>query len=225
VSARLSTLILLVLTIVSVTLGSRAGSSSSHSIPVSTQETTEKEGERERHKPASSQAVRRAIEGLRQAVNGRSAVRNRCQAHEREVEVEESSEILEATGCSIIVKTVKKAGPESEVLSFTLRANLLDLTTPASVEPLHLANCRPEAGTLVQLVSRAKPGKSIRTTRVASGTQPAANQPVPEGEAPARRSLTFFFPNAELAQKAAKALNRAVAVCGGEEWPDEDDLP
>jgi len=142
--------------------------------------------------------------------------------------VEESSEIVGAGGCRIVVTTVKKKNPGDGRgdLRFTLEANLGDLTTPASVEPLTLSACKPDKGTLIQVFSRAKPGKTIRTTgSVSLATQATAEQPIHGQEAPPRKSLSFFFPDIDVAKKVARALDRAVAVCGGEEWPDEDDLP
>jgi len=176
-------------------------------------------------KPGSPQTVSKAIERLKQAVNGNSVVKNQCSVQGRTIEVEESSNVVESTGCALVVTTTKKTSTGNGSLRFTLRVNLADLTMPVSVEPLNTAGCKPERGTLIQVTSRSKPGKTIQTSRISSDIQKTDNQPAEGKEATFRKSLTLFFPDTESAKRAARALERAVAVCGGEEWPDEDDLP
>lgn len=174
---------------------------------------------------AHPQAIRRAIEGLRQAVNHHSAITTQCRVQGQDVDVNESSEIIETKDCAVVVTTVKKNSSQAGYTRFTLRPNLKDLTTPTSVEPLKLSGCEPKTGALFQIVSRTKLGKTLRTTRISQTADTPANDPLGEKEVPPRKALSFFFATPELAKKAARALDRAVAVCGGEEWPDEDDLP
>lgn len=194
------------------------------SLPMSERQET-KDRDRERSKKASHpHEIRKAIEQLKQAVNGHSAVANQCMVQGRKVEVEESSEVVETSSCDITVTTAKKSKSGARDIRFTIWASLSDLTVPASVEPLNLAGCQPEHGPVIQVVSRTQPGKIVRTTRSPQGTR-VADHSDEETMALNRKNLTFFFPNTELAKKAAVALDRAVAVCGGEEWPDEDDLP
>jgi hypothetical protein len=179
------------------------------------------------NKPGDAKSIFNAAERLKRAVNGNSVVKNQCQFQGHTVQVEESTEIAEANGCNLVVKTVKTSSPGEgqRQLRFTMHANLADLSTPASVEPQNFSQCKPEQGTLLKVMSRAQPGKSIPTSR-SSISQPSAGQTSSEDqEAPARKDLSFFFSDAAIARRAARALDRAVAICGGKDWPDEDDLP
>jgi hypothetical protein len=178
------------------------------------------------NKRGDAKNVFNATERLKLVVNGNSVVRNECQFQGHSVQVEESTEITQADGCNLIVKTVKKSGPEEgKQLRFTMHANLADLSTPASIEPQNFSQCKPEHGTLVRVMSRTQPGKSIPTSR-SSTSQPSAGQTSSEDQtAPARKDLSFFFSDVAIARRAARALDRVVAICGGKEWPDEDDLP
>jgi hypothetical protein len=193
-------------------------------LPMPNPATQEREREH-REKAANPQTVAKAVDRLKQAVNGYAAVTNVCSSKGQEVEVEEHFEIVEATGCSIVVTTTKKNRPATRDLRFTLRVNLADLTTPTSIEPVNLSGCKSGQGALMQVLSRARPGKTIPTTRRSSDTHLPATAPDQEQEAPPRKSLAFFFQDTDAAKRATRALNRAVAVCGGDEWPDEDDLP
>jgi hypothetical protein len=181
------------------------------------QARTEKE-EARTTKPGDVQSILKATERLKRAVNGNSVVQNQCQIQGHTVQVEESTEISEADGCHLIVSTVKTSDPGEgrQPLRFTMHANLADLSTPASVEPQSFSGCKPGNGMLLKVMIRVQPGKSIPTSR-SSTSQPSI--------ALARKDLSFFFSDAVIARRAARALDRAVAVCGGTEWPDEDDLP
>ena len=169
-------------------------------------------------KRGTVQNIREATEQLKRVVNGNSIVKNQCQIQGRTVQVEENTEIGEANGCSVIVKTVKTSGSGKgrRQVQFTMRANLADLSTPASVESQSFSGCKPENGVLLKVMSRLQPGKSVPTSR-SSGSQPET--------ALARKDVSFFFSDAIIARRAARALDHAVAACGGTEWPDEDDLP
>lgn len=186
-----------------------------------------KESERPETENGNAQSISKATERLKRAVNGNSVVRNQCDAQGHTVKVEEKTEIAEVDGCNLIIKTVKTTNPgaDGRELHFTLYANLADLSTPASVEPLSFSQCKPVQGELVRVMSRTQPGKTIRITQN-STSQPRDGQPhVEQKESPRRKDLTFFFSDNAVAQKAAEAMDRAVALCGGKEWPDEDDLP
>lgn len=65
------------------------------------------------------------------------------------------------------MKTVKTSSPSEgrRELRFIIYANLADLSTPASVEPLSFSQCRPVQGELVRVMSRTQPGKIIRTAQ------------------------------------------------------------
>ena len=169
-------------------------------------------------KPGDVQSILKATEQLKRVVNRNSMVKNQCQIQGHTVQVEENTGISEADGCNVIVKTVKTSGSgkDRQQMQFTMRANLADLSTPASVESQSFSGCKPENGVLVKVMSRVQPGKSIPTSR--SSTSQAET-------APARKDLSFFFSDAVIARRAARALDHAVAACGGTEWPDEDDLP
>lgn len=186
-----------------------------------------KESERPKTEKGNAQSIYKATERLKRSVNGKSVVKNECDAQGHSVEVEEETEIAEVDGCSLIVKTVKTTNPaaDSKELQFTLYANLTDLSTPAAVEPVSFSHCKPREGSLVRVMSRAQTGKVIPTAQN-STLQPRDGQPHTEQkETPGRKDLSFFFSDLAIATKAARALDRAVAVCGGKEWPDEDDLP
>jgi hypothetical protein len=186
-----------------------------------------KESVRPETKRGNAQSISKATERLKRAVNGNSVVRNQCDAQGHSVEVEEKTEIADVDGCNLIVKTVKATDPgaDGRELHFTLHANLADLSAPASVEPLTFSHCKPMEGSLVRVMSRTQPGKIIRTAQD-STSQPRGGQPHTEQkETPGRKDLSFFFSDIAIARKAAGALDRAVALCGGKEWPDEDDLP
>ena len=186
-----------------------------------------KESERPKTEKGNAQSISKATERLKRVVNGNSVVKNQCEVQGHSVEVEEKTEIAQMDGCTLIVKTVKTTNPGAErrELHFTLYANLADLSTPASVEPLSFSQCRPVQGELVRVMSRTQPGKIIRTTQN-STSQPRDGQPHTEQkESPDRKDLIFFFSDTAVARRAAGALDLAIALCGGKEWPDEDDLP
>ncbi len=171
-----------------------------------------------------------AVEQLRRSVNGRSIVRNLCRAQGHDAQIEETSEIRETNGCNVTVKTRKTTSSSqdgSKVVQFTLFVNLAELTTPALLEPQSFAECKPANGVLLKVMSRAEPGKTIRTTRSSKSGVESAKPGPGDGETQAalRRDLSLFFSDTAAAKKAAQALERAVEACGGKEWPDEDNLP
>lgn len=179
-------------------------------------------------KPADKQAIADAMERLRRSVNGKAIVHNCHQSKGHDVKVEEGSEITQITGCDLILKTRKMTtlqdGPRG--LEFTLYAHLADLTTPASVEPQSFSECKPATGAILKVMSRAQPGKRVRATRrsMAESANGAGKAEQPETQI-TTGDLSFFFSDADMARKAARALDQALKVCGATEWPDEDDLP
>jgi hypothetical protein len=184
-------------------------------------------------KPASKQNIAGATERLRRSVNGRAMVRNVCQSKGSDVQVEERTEITQTSGCDLVVKTRKTTSlPDGQQeVEFTLYVHLADLTTPSSVEPQSFSQCKTPQGAVLKVMSRAQPGKVLRATR-RSNSIPAAGSNKPESSKPeepeaatTRSDLSFFFSDPANAARAARALERAVKVCGGKEWPDEDDLP
>jgi hypothetical protein len=177
---------------------------------------------------AGKQSIAAATERLRRSVNGKALVGNRCQSKGSDVQVEESTEITHTSGCDLILKTRKRTTSQDgrRELEFTLFAELSDLTTPASVQPQSFSQCQSVQGAILKVMSRARPGKVVRATRRSNSNSGSGTSKTEEPEAQTiRRDLSFFFPDTVTATKAARALDQAVKVCGGEEWPDEDDLP
>jgi hypothetical protein len=136
-----------------------------------------KESERPKTEKGNAQSISKATERLKRVVNGNSVVKNQCEVQGHSVEVEEKTEIAQMDGCTLIVKTVKTTDPgaDGRELHFTLYANLADLSTPASVEPLSFSQCRPVQGELVRVMSRTQPGKVIGTAQN-STSQPRDGQ-------------------------------------------------
>jgi hypothetical protein len=186
-----------------------------------------RESEPVKGEKGDAQNIYKATERLKRAVNGNSVVKNQCQIQQHSVEVEERTEIVEARGCSLVVKTIKTSnlrdGPQK--LRFTFYADLADLSTPASVEPLNFSQCKPAQGALIKVKSRAQPGKNVRTTRGPDSAPGNSQTSSEQQETAAKKDLSFFFSDAAIARRTARALDHAVALCGGKEWPDEDDLP
>jgi hypothetical protein len=190
--------------------------------------------EQEQHDPDRDHAgatrtdnptIAEKMETLRRSVNGKAKVRTRCTSQEREIEIEETTEIVGLSGCSLTLRTRKittrGSHNDRSELDLTVYANLADLTTPASVQPQTFSQCKSVDGPVLKVMSRAEPGKSLRAARRSTSPNPTEN-----AETEIRRNdLSYFFPDEAKAKKAARALDQAVRRCGGKEWPDEDDLP
>jgi len=178
--------------------------------------------------PASARAISVATSEFQKAVNGKASVRNRCQVQGKESEIDENSEIVETDRCKLVVKTVKTTRPKispdassanrEQSVEFTIHADLSELTTPVLVEPQKFAQCDAGAGVL-KVSSRSEPKQSMQVIRRSQADKPG------EGEKQTRKDLSLFFGDPKAAKKAADALDQAIRACGGEEWPDEDDLP
>lgn len=122
----LQTSIATVLALVLIPLGlSSQVSTSNLLVPIKGQDTRKRDPER-KDKQAPPQAIRKAIEELRQAVNRHSAVTTQCRIWGQDVEVNESSEIIETKGCAVVVTTIKKSASQAGQTRFTIRANLKD---------------------------------------------------------------------------------------------------
>jgi hypothetical protein len=178
--------------------------------------------------PASARAISVATSEFQKAVNGKASVRNRCQVQGKESEIDENSEIVDTDRCKLVVKTVKTTRPDvspdasstnrEQSVEFTIHADLSELTTPVLVEPQKFAQCDAGAGVL-KVSSRSEPKQSMQVIRRSQADKPG------EGQKQTRKDLSLFFGDRKLAKKAADALDQAIRACGGEEWPDEDDLP
>lgn len=183
----------------------------------------EVEGEH-KERALTNEQMHEFAERLRRLVNGKAAVKNQCQVQDQkvsqEVQVEESSQITEISGCKIILVTAKTTnfatGPRH--VEFTLSANLADLTTPAAVQTQTFSQCKPIDGAVVKLMSRAAPGKTVHVSRSENKADAKQTESL-------RGDLSFFFPNLAAAQRAGRTIDRMIQSCGGKEWPDEDDLP
>ena len=174
------------------------------------------------------QGITDAMERLRRTVNGKALVRNHCQSRGRDVLVEESTEITHISGCNLILKTRKTTTTQDDrrELDFTIHADLAYLTTPSSVQPQSFSQCKPIEGAVLKVMSRTQPGKAVHASRRLNSESASRMSKVEEPEIQTSRGdLSFFFPDALTARKAARALDQALKACGGKEWPDEDDLP
>jgi hypothetical protein len=192
---------------------------------------TTQEREEPSRRPANRQTISTATEELQRAVNGNAFVRNRCSISGKEIKVEESSEIVQTDRCKLIVRTKKTTlgmnhqtslSPDpQQSIEFMIYVDLSDLTTPVLVETQDFAHCEGGVGVL-KVSSRSNPQHSIEVIRRPQRTPPAKPE---KGAKQTRRDLSLFFVDPKAAKKAAVALDRAVKACGGQEWPDEDDLP
>ena len=185
------------------------------------------EADEQPRRPASSHAIAAATADFQEAVNGRASVRNRC-TQGKEIEIEETTEVVERDRCKIVLKTTKtthdKDSPKDsadsrQTIEFTINADLSALTTPVLVETQRFAQCDAGGSAVLKVSSRSDPKQPIRVVR---RSPPATKE---DGIKQTRRDLSLFFVDPKAAKRAADALERAVKACGGKEWPDEDDLP
>jgi hypothetical protein len=201
--------------------------SQTYSTPIVHQEHSESDREKNTT-PPNNQRLGEITDRLRRNVNGKAVVRNQCESGGEAVEVEESTEVTEINGCKMTFKTLKTStSPDGRRgLEFTIYANLAELTTPASVAKQTFPHCQPSGGDVLKVMSQAEPGKKIRATRRATSRSAMGTSGSDEAEVEiARSDLSFFFADPIAAKKAARLLDQAVKLCGGKEWPDEDDLP
>ena len=185
------------------------------------------ENDNEPRQPAGPRAIIAATAEFQKAVNGKASVRNHCRAQDKEIEIEETSEIIEKDRCKIILKTKKTTRPSEShkdsagspgSTEFMIYADLSDLTTPVLTEKQRFAQCDAGALDVVKVSSHTDPKQPIRVVRRALTAKDGGSQQT-------RKDLSLFFADAKAAKRAADALERAIKACGGKEWPDEDDLP
>ncbi|HEX4782764.1 MAG TPA: hypothetical protein VH350_00390 [Candidatus Sulfotelmatobacter sp.] len=195
--------------------------------------TRAQEAEERDRRPASSREILKATGDFARTVNGNAVVRNRCRVQGKESEIEETAEVIKRDGCKLILKARKvtaeaddqavgHAAAAQQEIEFTMYADLSELTTPVLVETQKFDQCESTGAPVLKLSSRSEPGKIlqvIRKSHADGGTKDDA------GAKQTRRDLSLFFSSAAAAEKARRALARAVRSCGGKEWPDEDDLP
>jgi hypothetical protein len=160
---------------------------------------------------------------LKRNVNGKASVRMNCDSGGHQMEVEETTQVLEASQCKLTLRTRKdsNSADSHRETDFTLYVDLADLTFPSTVQQQSFSGCKPAAGTVVKLMSRTQPGKSVRSTRRATSAKESGAAQMNSR----RNDLSLFFADEVLARKAGRILDHAIKKCGGREWPDEDDLP
>lgn len=196
--------------------------------PANSGKTQEEEGQP--RKPASSQSILSATRDFQKAVNGKASVRNRCRTRGKDIEIDETTEVVSMDKCKLVIKTVKAprgsdhANPSSDqpVVEFMIHADLAELTTPVLVETQKFAQCDADGVVVLKVNSRSDPKKPMQVVRRA---QSSPTTKPDEAVKQTRRDLSLFFADPVAARKAASALDRAVKACGGKDWPDEDDLP
>jgi hypothetical protein len=211
------------------------------------------EGEGRTGRFRNSQDIGAATGEFEKAVNGNAMVRNRCRVQGKDIEIEETAEVIARDSCKLVVRMRKKTraadiqpaghraegerksstdpqpadGQESpaewqQETEFTVYADSSELTTPVLVEKQKFAQCEAGGAGVLKVISRSEPGKTLQVIRRShSNGGPQADQEVKQ----TRRDLSLFFSSPGEAKKARKALERTVKLCGGKEWPDEDDLP
>jgi hypothetical protein len=180
----------------------------------------------EPRQPASPRVITIATAELQKAVNGKASVRNRCHTQDKEIEIEETAEVVERDGCKIVLRMKKMTRPNAQIdsgdsqqtLEFVVYADLSNLTTPVLIEKQRFAQCDSSALDVLKVSSRTDPKQPIQIVRHSLTTKD-------QGSKQTRKDLSLFFSDAKLAKQVADALDRAVRACGGKEWPDEDDLP
>jgi len=211
------------------------------------------EVEERAERPRNSQDVLEATGKFEKAVNGSALVRNRCRFQGRDIEIEETAEVIERDGCKLVVRARKvtraavppaAGGPaEAEKKTSTDRqpadSNEHSAKGDKGIEFMVYGDLS-ELTTPV-LVEKEKFGQceagGAGVLKVSSRSEPGkamhvirrseANGTIKEhdGVKQTRRDLSLFFSVPAAAEKARKALELAVISCGGKQWPDEDDLP
>jgi len=213
-----------------------------------TQEAAEQE-----NRPGSSKDILASTRKFERAVNGNAIVRNRCRVQGKDIEIEETAEVIQTDGCKLVVKARKVTRPADaraidspadegkkssrdhrfaddpkqsasgrQEVEFIVYADLSELTTPVVVETQKFGQCEGGGAVVLKVSSRSQPGKAMQVIRKSEANGTTKDH---EGVRQTRRDLSLFFSVPAAAEKARKALELAVKSCGGNEWPDEDDLP
>lgn len=178
-------------------------------------------------RPAVRKArLQRTSVELQRLVNASASVENECKRDGSVVRVLERSTISEFNACQLVLLTRKTTiFPTSQrELDFTTYADLADLTIPIAVETQSFPSCQSKNGPIWKVTGNLAPGKTMRVTRESKSAAAVAAPPQTPTEI-ARRDLTFFFTDPAAAKKAGHALETAIRLCGGAEWPDDGDLP
>jgi hypothetical protein len=217
------------------------------SLPMA-QEATERET-----RPGNSKDILASTREFQQAVNGNAIVRNRCPVQGKDIEIEETAEVIKTDGCKLVVRARKVTRPADaraidspaeegkapsmdhrsaddqmqsangrQEIEFIVYADLSELTTPVLVETQKFGQCEAGGAGVLKVSSRSEPGKTMQVIRRSEANGTTKEH---EGVKQTRRDLNLFFSVPATAEKARKALELAVKSCGGNEWPDEDDLP
>jgi hypothetical protein len=213
-----------------------------------TQEAAEQE-----KRPGNSNEILASTRKFQRAVNGNAIVRNRCRVQGKDIEIEETTDVIKTDGCKLVVKARKVTRPADvraidspadegkkssmdhrpaddqkqsangpREIEFIVYADLSELTTPVLVETQKFGQCEAGGAGVLKVSSRSEPGKAMQVIRRSEANGTTKDH---EGVTQTRRDLSLFFSIPAAAEKARKALELAVKTCGGNEWPDEDDLP
>jgi len=213
---------------------------------------TQEAGEQEKQ-PGSSKDILVSTRKFERAVNGNAIVRNRCRVQGKDIEIEETAEVIRTDGCKLVVRARKVTSPADaraidspadgkktssmdhrsaddqvqsakgrEEIEFIVYADLSELTTPVLLETQKFGQCEAGGAGVLKVSSRSEPGKGMQVIRRSEANGTTKEH---EGVKQTRRDLSLFFSVPATAEKARKALELAVKSCGGNEWPDEDDLP
>jgi hypothetical protein len=213
-----------------------------------TQEAAEQE-----KRPGNSKEILASTRKFQRAVNGNAIVRNRCWVQGKDIEIEETTDVIKTDGCKLVVKARKVTSPADvgaidspadeekkssmdhrsaddpkqsasgrQEVEFIVNADLSELTTPVLVETQKFWQCEAGGAGVLKVSSRSEPGKAMQVIRRSEANGTTKDH---EGVKQTRRDLSLFFSVPAAAEKARKALELAVKSCGGNEWPDEDDLP
>ena len=211
------------------------------------------EVEEQARRPPNFRDIVAATGEFEKAVNGNAIVRNRCRVQGKDIEIEETTEVIGKDGCKLVMRVRK----------VTRAADTQAAGRPAEAEKKSSTDRQPTDGQkqsaewrqeteftvyadLSELTTPAVVEKQnfaqceaggAGVLKVSSRSEPGKTMQVirrskSNGVTQAdqevkqtRRDLSLFFSAPAAAEKARKALEQTVKSCGGKEWPDEDDLP
>jgi hypothetical protein len=211
------------------------------------------EAAEQQKRPGNSEDILASTRQFQRVVNGNAIVRNRCRVQGKDIEIEETAEVIQTDGCKLVVRARKMTRPADaraigspaeegkepsmdhrsadgqkqsanarQEIEFIVYADLSELTTPVLVETQKFGQCEAGGAGVLKVSSRSEPGKTMQVIRRSEANGTTSEH---EGVKQTRRDLSLFFSVPATAEKARKALELAVKSCGGNEWPDEDDLP
>jgi len=205
------------------------------------------------NRPGNSKDILASTRKFQRAVNGNAIVRNRCRVQGKDIEIEETAEVIKTDGCKLVVKARKLTRPAGAraIDSPADEEEKSSMNHRSADDPKASASGRQEIEFIVYAdlselttpvrVETQKFGQceagGAGVLKVSSRSEPGKTMQVirrseangttkdHEGVKQTRRDLSLFFSVPATAEKARKALELAVKSCGGREWPDEDDLP